>query len=257
VLRATVDNEQLAGPGGRAGVQPDTGNALLVMRRWPITEVLAVQISPNAAFPRTWATVPANQYGIEHPLINMYSDSASATAPDGGHSILLAPGFVNWGKGRNSQRLLVSYINGWPHTSLTAAATAGDTTLSVDDVTGFTGASAFMYDGQLTEPVSVSSVSALAPQQLPNGVGTAQTGPGTLTLTGPLTQTHSEGVMVSALPANVLWAAVLAAVTQALESGITSVTIQNLPGSQTSGGHGVLELETQYEMLLNDYRRVI
>jgi hypothetical protein len=93
--------------------------------------------------------------------------------------------------------------------------------------------------------------------QLPNGVGTAQTGPGTLTLSAPLTYAHNAGVVVSALPANVLWATVLAAAEQALTSGITSITIQNIPGSETDGGKGTGELAAMYEVLLDDFRRVV
>jgi hypothetical protein len=258
VLRATVDNEPLTGPGApRVGVERSTGNGTLIMRRWPVTQVLAIQRARNAVFPRVWSAVPAGLYEVTHPLINQYTDSASATMPDGAQAITVAPGYVDWLYGRNGWRYLVSYVNGWPHTSLTATAATGTTTLAVDDVTGFAGASAFAYDGADTESVSVSTVAATTPLVLPNGVGTAQTGPGTLTLSAPLASTHLQGVVVSALPANVLWASVLACATQALESGIEAVTIQNLPGSQTVGGHGVQELEAAYETLLTDYRRVI
>lgn len=257
VLRATVDNEELSGPGNvRVNVQRDTGNGILVMRRWPVIQVLAVQTSPNASWPRQWTTVPAGMYEAEHPLIGQYTDTASATAPDGGSSILLAPGYVDRRRGRNGTRLLVSYTNGWPHTSLTQAAAAGATTLHVDDVTGWTGASGFAYDGSVTEPVAASAVSATTPLALPNGVGMAQTGPGTLTLSSPLASPHAAGVVVSALPANVLWATVLATAAQELQAGATSVSIQNMPGSLTEGGHGVSDLTTEYEVLLGPYRRV-
>lgn len=258
VLRATVDNEYLTGPGApRVGIQRETGNGLLVMRRWPVTEVLAVQISQNAAFPRVWSTVPAGQYEVEHPLLNEFTDSASATMPDGGSSIVVAPGYIVDWYGRNGLRVLTSYTNGWPHTSLTQAASIGDSVLHVDDVTGWVGANGFVYDGASTEAVAVSSVAATTPLALPNGAGTAQTGPGTVTLSTPLAYAHDEGTVVSALPANVLWATVLAAATQALESGITSVSIQNINGSQTTGGHGVSDLEDQYKELLDPYRRVV
>jgi hypothetical protein len=258
VLRATVDTEELSGPGApRVGVQRDTGNGLLVMRRWPVTEVLAVQISSNRSWPREWSPVPAGRFEVERPLINMATDTASATAPDGGSGILVAPGYVSWDHGRNGQRILVSYTNGWPHTSLTAAAQVGDTVLQVDDVTGWTGANGFAYDGASTEALSVSSVSATSPLPLPNGAGAAQTGPGTVTLTSPLTYAHDAGVVVSALPANVLWATILAAATQALESGITAITIQDIPGSQTVGGHGVSDLEMQYKELLDPFKRIV
>lgn len=257
-LRSTINTEELAGPGNiRVGVQHGSGNGLLVMRRWPVTQILAVQTSPNRSFPRQWTQVPSTQYEIEHPLINVATDTAAADGPDGGSSILLAPGIVDWRCGRNNLRLMVSYTNGWPHTSLTATATTGAMVLNVDDVTGWVGASGFVYDGGSTEPVAVQSVSATTPLPLPNGVGFAQTGPGTVTLTAPLAYQHTQGVVVSALPANVLWATILAAATQALESGITAITIQNLPGSETVGGHGIEELQMEYEMLLQPFRRIV
>lgn len=258
VLRATVDNEYLTGPGSpRVGIERGSGNGILVMRRWPIIDVLAIQLARNNVFPRAWSTIPAGQYEVAHPLLNAETDSASATMPDGGARITVAPGHIDWCYGRNGYRILPSYTNGWPHTSFTSSATAGETTVPVDDVTGFTGATAFVYDGLTTETVTVSSVAATTPLILPNGVGTAQTGPGTLTLSTGLAYNHAPGVVVSALPANVIWATVLAAATQALESGIDAITIQNLPGSQTVGGHGVEELANQYELLLDPYRRII
>lgn len=257
VLRSTVDNEQLTGPGApRVGIQRGSSNGLLVMSRWPVTEVLAIQTSQNRSWPRSWSTVPAGQYEVEHPLINLYTDAASATGPDGGASIIVAPGYIpSLSLGRNSTRVLVSYNNGWPHSSLTAAAVAGDTVLHVDDVTGFTGVSAFAYDGSFTETLSVLSVAATVPLNLPNGVGTAQTGAGTVTLSSPLANPHAAGVCVSALPANVIWAAALAASAQALEAGITSISVQNISGSLTEGGHGVADVQTSYEWLLEPFMR--
>jgi hypothetical protein len=259
VLRATVDNEYLTGPGApRVGVEQDTCIGTLVMRRWPVIDVLAIQTASNRSFPRTWSTVPASKYEVTYPLINALTDTAAVTAPDGGSSITLAPGVVPPLRcGRNSTRILVSYTNGWPHASLTAAASAGAMSLSVDDVTGWAGASGFIYDGSATEPTSASAASAATPLALPNGVGTAQTGPGTITLASPLANTHPAGAMVSALPANVLWATILACATQALESGIDAIAMPAIPGTQTTGGHGVEELETQYEALLDAFRRVV
>lgn len=257
VLRATVDNQELTGPGSRrVGVQPGTFNGLLVMSRWPVTQVLAIQTSPNRSFPRTWTPVPSGMYEPEHPLINLYTDAASATGPDGGASIIVAPGYIPpLSCGRNSTRILVSYTNGWPHTSLTAAANSGDTVLHVDDVTGWAGASGFAYDGAQTETVSVLSVSATTPMNLPNGVGTAQAGPGTITLSSALANPHAVGVCVSALPANVIWASALAAASQALEAGFTSISVQNIAGSLTEGGHGVADVQTSYEWLLEPFMR--
>lgn len=258
VLRGTVDTEQLTGPGSpRVGLVPGTDITRLILKRWPVTQILAVATSPSRSFPRAWSLVPAGMYDIEHPLINSLTDTASATTPDGGWSVQVAPGYIPPLRcGRNSSRIEVSYVNGWPHTSLTAAASIGDTVLHVDDVTGFAGAQAFVYDGGITEPVAVLSVAATTPLVLPNGAGTAQTGPGTVTLATGLANPHAAGVVVSSLPANVLWAAALAAASQALEAGITGLVVAATPGTESEGGHGVEDLVTEYEVLLQPFRRI-
>lgn len=270
VLRATADTEYLTGPGApRCNVDRNTGNGVLNMKRWPVTSVLAIQVSSNRDFPRAWSAVPAGLWDVRHPLL-FSGDSASATAPDGGWTIDVAPGYIGWSPwgrtrtggytgsgGRNSQRVQVSYINGWPHTSLTEAASAADTVLNVDDVTGWTGASGFAYDGAATEPLAVESVSANSPLVLPNGAGTAQAGPGTVTLTAPLGFDHEQGTLVSALPATVIEAAIYAACFQALESGIDAVAVQDLSGRQVSSSEVSADLETSYRKLLDSFRRVM
>lgn len=257
VLRATVDTEQQSGPDYRVAVEQATGNSRIILARWPVTQVLAIQIAANAVFPRQWTQVRAGNWDIEYPIIGTYNSSIPSSAGEGGQSILLGPGYMGWALGRRGYRVSVSYINGWPHAGLAQDAAAGDTELHVDDVTGFTGASSFLYDGSSTETVHTTTAAATNPLVLPNGGGTAQAGPGTLTLAEPLMFDHTKGDVVSSLPQDILWATILAAATQALESGITSVSIQNLPGSMTAGGHGVSDLELQYQQVLEPYRRVI
>lgn len=270
VLRATADTEYLTGPGApRCNVDQNTGNGVLNMKRWPVTSVLAIQVSSNRSFPRVWTAVPDGLWDVRHPLL-FSGDSASATAPDGGWTVDVAPGWIGcspWGRtptggymgsgGRNSQRVQVSYINGWPHTSLTEDAVEGDTVLNVDDVTGWTGASGFAYDGAATEPLAVESVSANSPLVLPNGAGTVQAGPGTVTLTAPLGFDHDSGTLVSALPATVIEAAIYAACFQALESGIDAVAVQDLSGREVSSSDVSADLETSYRKLLDSFRRVM
>lgn len=267
-LRSTADTEFLNGPGQpRCNVDRDTGAGVLNMKRWPVTEVLAIQVSPARAFPRTWTPVPAGQWDIRHPLI--YSgDSASATAPDGGWTIDVAPGWIGcspYGRtpaggftgagGRGGQRVQVSYVNGWPHTSLTANAEQGATTLDVDDVTGWTSASGFAYDGSGTEPLTGGSVAATSPLVLPNDAGTAEAGPGTITLTSPLAYPHEQGTVISALPGAVIEATILAAAAQALEGGIDAITIQTISGQKSSSGFDIDSLTKQYQAKLAYYRR--
>ncbi len=263
VFRSTIDNEQRSGPGEfRINIEQDTGVVRWVLTRWPVTEILAVQVAPGAVFPRQWRNLPTGAWDIENPLIGVYNSYVSSgSGASGGQAIQIAPGYVGWGLGRQGYRLACSYVNGWPHAGLVQNAEKGDLLLHVDDVTGMTGATVFIYDGAFTERVHVSSVVANANVTLPNGGGTAPAGPGVLNLTTALNFDHAGSlpatVTVSAIPTDILWATILAATTQALDAGITSVSIQNLPGSTTVGGHGIQELVTHYELLLEPYKRVI
>jgi len=260
VLRATVNTEYPAGPGmPRCNVDPDTGNGVLIMKRWPVTEVLAIQTSPARSFPAAWTPVPAGQWRIRHPLV-FSGDSAAPTGPDGSWTVDVAPGYISWqAAARRRGGLLVqaSHVNGWPHTSLTEDAPEGAETLYVDDVTGWAGAAGFAYDGGATEQAVVASVTANTAFPLPNGAGFALSGPGMLTLSSPLQYQHEAGTVVSALPATVIESAVYAAAIQALEGGIDSVTIQTLTGEKVSSGSGISDIATEMELLLDPFKRVI
>lgn len=256
VLRATVDTERLNGPDFRLTMQNSTGNARLMLSRWPITQVLQVAVSPNT-FPRTWQVVPSGFFEVERPPIDAYGSTAPTSAGDGGQSVLVSAGYMNWANGREGYTTATSYLNGWAHSSTTASSSSGVTTLAVDDVTSMTGTRVFIYDGAETEVATVASVTANQNFTLPFGTNTVAAGPGTLTLSSATLYPHGSGVVVSAMPQAVLWATILACTEQALESGITAVTVQNLPGSQTVGGQGITALEAEFRDILNPYRRVI
>jgi hypothetical protein len=262
-MRATIDTEVRSGPGDfRINIEQATGNVRWILSRWPVTAILAIQVSGNAMFPRQWTQVQSGFWDIENPVIGVYgSYTPGGSAGTGGQSILIAPGYGSWWLGRNGYRFSCTYLNGWPHAGIMTNATAGSSTIQVDDVTGFAGATARIYDGADTETVHITSVTATTMETLPNGGGTAPAGPGTLNLAAPLTFSHAGSdpatVVVSSLPSDVLWAATLAATAQALEAGITSVSIQNITGSQTAGGHGVSDMHLQWETIMEPYRRSI
>lgn len=258
VLRSTVDNEFINGPGNyRTNYRQGTGETRIILSRWPITNILAVQWTATSVYPRVYQTIPSGMYEIERPVLGLYQSSAPTGSGDGGQSITIAPGFGGWWMGRQGYRYLVSYTNGWPHTSLTANVAAGATTLPVDDVTGWLGATGTIYDSTQQESIIVTGVTANTPLQLPNGVGTAPSGPGTVTLSAPLNFAHNSGIVLSTLPGSILWATMLQATAQALEAGITSVSVQNIPGSMTTGGKGVHDLLLESDLLLAPYRRLI
>lgn len=258
VLRSTVDNEYINAPGTYRGqVRSSTGETRLILSRWPITNILAAQFSNTSSYPRVWTTIPVGFYEIERPVLGLYQSAEPTGSGDGGQSITIAGGFGGWWAGREGFRYLISYENGWPHTALTSSVAAGATTIPVDDVTGWMGATGTLYDAVQRESITVTGVTATTNLALPNNVGTVPSGPGTLTLSTPLAFAHTAGIIVSTLPGSILWATLLQATAQALEAGITSVSIQNMPGSITTGGKGVHDLLLESDLLLAPYRRLI
>ena len=151
VLRATTDIELCHGPDFRVTVGPASGgrvltpywgaspaqNARLIMSRWPVLSVTSVQTCPNNQWPRQWTTLPAGYAEPEKPPIGWYGSSSPSGDASGGQAILVGGGYINWCYGRNGWAIQVTYLNGWPHASLTSAVAAGVTSLPVNDCTGW------------------------------------------------------------------------------------------------------------------------
>ena len=258
-LRAVVTTEELQGPNYRVTVQNSSGNGRFIAARWPVTQVMSMQVASNSGWPRQWTALPAGNFEPEYPVDGLYGASIPS-AGAGGQGILFAPGYVSWPAGwpgatvtgRNMFRVSATYLSGWPHTCLTAAATAASSTIAVDDCTGWVitgtngtqiGAAGVIYDalGGGMEPVVCTGVSAA-------------TGPGTLTLASPLNYDHGAAIMVSAMPDTAIWAAALLAGRAALIRGATATTIQTTGGRQqkTRGG-----LDDEARELLTTFRRTV
>jgi hypothetical protein len=128
----------------------------------------------------------------------------------------------------------------------------GSTTLNVDDVAGFTGALAKLYDGADTETVTVASVSAIS-SAVPAAVG-----PGTLTLASPGTAyPHmAPGITIQSMPQVIRWAAMLLAKSEALERGPTSTTVGSIPGRSTPGSKAIADAEERAAKLLSRFTRI-
>jgi hypothetical protein len=231
----------------------------IIASRWPVTQVTSIQVSPNSTWPRSWTSLPSGSFEPEYPVDGLYGASSPSSGA-GGQGILFAPGYIGWGcgwpggqvTGRLAWRIAFTYISGWPHTSLTATAAAGATTIDVDDVCGWVltgtndeivGAAGVIYDalGGGQEGINVTAASVA-------------TGPGTLTLASPLNFTHQPLIMVSALPQTVIWATALLAGKAALARGATATTSQTMGGKQQSGMH---PLEVQARQMLNAFRRTV
>ena len=255
-LGANLNTEYLDGPDFRATVQNSTGVGRILLQRWPVTQITGVSVSPAKAFPRTWTALPAGAWDIEVPILGHYGTNTPTGSGEGGQAILIAPGYLTWNGGRWGTRIQISYIHGWPHTVLTATATAGTTSLTVEDITGWApasggtqGAAGVMYDingGQ--ETISCTTATPAS--------GSIQAGPGTLTLKSALAYTHAPGILVSSLPANVIWATSLYAAAEALTRGAQATQLRSQNGA-VGPATGAEELKVEAELILAPYRRSI
>jgi hypothetical protein len=255
VLRATLDTEVFRGPDFRVTVLNGSRNGRIILQRWPILDIVSLQIAPDAYFPRQWVTVPAGHYEPEYPVIGVYGSATPTAAGEGGQAIIVEAGWINWNLGRHGYVIQVQYYNGWPHCGLTANAIAGDMTLAVDDCTGWgitsafsgvTGATGTVYDSGQQEVVQVTASSVVA-------------GPGTLTLSAPLAFSHAAGTLVSTMPQSVSWAVIKYAASIALTRGSTATTVQTIPGGggNTGGVASQDKMAAEAEQLLAPFRRVI
>jgi hypothetical protein len=267
VLRATVDTEVLHGPDFRLTVGPAGGggvsnsfwfndtpsfNARAVMSRFPILQVTQVQVCANNVFPRKFTTLPAGWAEPEYPPIGIYGSSSPSSEAYGSQVVLIGPGYIDWSMGRNGWICMISYINGFPHAEITAQASSGTNTLTVDDCTGWgitsyqgvTGATGVIKDSGQQETVHVTSASATA-------------GPGTLTLSSNLVYPHAPGTLVTTLPATVEQACILFCVAEALTRGATTTTIHDIGGHSQHTGGDIEGLNSEAELLIHPFRRTI
>jgi len=267
ILRATVDTELLHGPDYRVTVGPASGgayptpywgnsapqNARLILSRWPVLSVTGVKTCPNNLWPRTWTSVTAGYFEPEVPAISVYNSVAPAGSADGGQAILVGGGYIDWTYGRNGWAIQVTYVNGWPHASLTAAVDAGVTSLPVNDCTGwatenyydtYTGATGRIEDSGQQEAFHCTASSVTS-------------GPGTLTLSTETTYPHAAGTLVTTMPATIQQACIYFATAEALTRGATSTTIHAVGGAAQSSDGGAKSLIEEGELLLHPFRRTV
>jgi len=234
---------------------------MFLVSRWPVIEAVQGLYSSSMTIPPQWSVVPASSMWIAEGFDVAAPGAAGAEA----YMVEIAPGIVSWINGRAGLRFQLSYINGWPHAQLAAAASAGDTSIQVTDVTGFyslsgVGVTATIFDEPNDEQVTVAGSEAVNPTILPFSKTAVQTGPGTLTLSSPLQYSHDAGLLVTTIPASVQWATILLAGAQALSRGATAVTVQALRGSLSGSNDmkaGVRAYIEQAKDILVNYRRIL
>lgn len=234
-LRATTTVETLVGPGSFRFQTKPNGSVWLLLSRGPVTSIIGGRSTPATAFPPSWTTIAANQFRIEYPVVGVYGTTAPGAAGEGGQAVIMAP-IASWVWGRQSTLIEVTYVPGWPHTSLTAAAAAAATSLAVDDITGWVGAYGTLYGpGGTQEVVTVSAAT-------PTTTG-ATSGPGTLTVAATAYQ-HAAGTLLTTLPARAMQAAIYHCCGQALTRGATATVVQTVSGG--TGGAGGARTAKEY-----------
>jgi hypothetical protein len=246
-LRATVSTETLPCPDYRVTIIGSTGAALVILARKPILSVLSGQIAALSP-PLVYQPIPGNAFVINQPAPGVYDSSVPGDAAESGQTLTLAAGYVTAWAGRRGQMLQVTYISGYPHCTLTADSPAGSDALTVDDTTGWAppagtaaGASGMAYSSGNEEVVRCQATSAVR-------------GPGTLILDAPTGLAHQAGTIISALPSQVMQAAILFAVSQALVRGATATQIGSISGG-TSHGDNPAWFAGEAELLCKPYRR--
>ena len=136
-----------------------------------------------------------------------------------------------------------SYINGWPNTFTSAQASAGSTTLNVNDTTGmYEGQNLTIWDGMDDEYVQIDSV-----------VSATQ-----ITLTTGTKYRHGTGVNISALPAVVKQAVihfVVALIKQRGQGGLVLSEIGE-PVAVSSRSETSMTDEAQGYDLLDEFKSV-
>lgn len=233
----------------------------MITNEWPVLAVVSAQYAPAAVFPRTWTALTSTQWDVEESVPVNTGSAGAAGSAQGGNAIVFQPLTASWIYGRKGFRLQANYIAGWPHAGITAAVTQNATSISVDDVTGWSIATAAnpitprIYDGGSEEIVTVTGATATN-----DTTGLAMYGPGTLTLSTGTQFSHPGPVggisscLITTMPGVIQRAAILLSVHEALVRGATATTVQRQPGVVVDGGGVQLDLEA-YEMLL-PFRRV-
>ncbi|MES1975821.1 MAG: hypothetical protein V4472_25465 [Pseudomonadota bacterium] len=257
-LQTAVRTESVMAPGHRCGILPD-GTARFIASFSPIMAVLLAEVaytwpSGNPAVYNYRTLNPGQAFPEYTAPSDDWQSAAPGTAAPGQNAILITGGAVNWCNGRMGERVQMFYLNGWPNSQLTAEATSGTSTLTVDDVTGWAGVAGELYDGERSEGVFVKSVTAA------NSKAGTPVGPGTLMLQAPLVNTHTPSVtsplLVSAMPHGVRWAAGLFSKAVALRQGATVVSAPGGKTQSSSGSTGAIEDALHEAALsLGTYRR--
>lgn len=257
LLCASVDTQEEQGPDFYLTVDGSTGEGRFLCMRWPVLSIVSGQWAASAAYQQggpPFQPIQTWQMRTEGTLLGELGTLAPGASAAGPNVIRIAPGVVDWSNGRRGCRVQIQYENGWPNTFIQSSTAkpngpaSGDSSVHVDDITGWAGVSGRIYDGENTEAVLVSSVT-------PDVVG-ATVGPGLLNLAAGLAYAHPPNVRISAMPASLQWAALLMATAMALTRGATAIAAQSVRGTMAGSGRSIEDLMVEAEGILLPYARL-
>ena len=248
-IRATVSTETFLGPDYRVTVRGSTNAVNVILSRKPILEVTAGQWA-YANPPLTWSAIPADAFVVNQPSPGIYAGVPGiGDAGESGQSVTLGGGYITWWNGRNGMFLKISYVSGYPHCILTQDAPAGSTALTVDDCTGW-------YPSTLPPPGASGIVYDAGDEETIECIGTSVTaGAGSLLLGAPTAFEHQAGTLISTLPAQLMQATILFAISQAIVRGATATGTQSLTGTAIHGDAPEV-FASEAELLCKPYARV-
>lgn len=230
VLASTQDTDSL-----RASIDR-RGFLKIHPRYWPVTEVVSLSYG---SLPSLMASVSASACWIEQesivlPLQGLNTSFMGAIQFSGNYSAT------------QEQFVTVTYVNGWPNTTLSASVTVGASVIAVKDRTGFTPGSQFqIYDGASTELCEVASSFTTA------------RGAGNVTISSPLTYQHAASMSVSSLPPAIKQAAIYVTSAILKARGNAALVMQTLTPNtfQTSNPSAMADFNAAVD-ILKPYRRI-
>jgi len=235
-LRATQDTETELGPDFIITLKSN-GWARFRMTTWPILYLVSGEVSPASSGVSTGILIPGSALMPEHSGLPHTGSLVPSVSP-GPTAAMIAPGYVDWNNGRNGYVVSITSISGWPVCGIDVAASAGASSIHVDDITGWWlddsgGSRGTIYDPPLREVVTASGV-------MPDITGEI-TGSGTLSLANPLQFSHTPNVggsaqadqriLLSAMPAALIQAGYYFGNHYGLLRGATAAVMQSARGT--------------------------
>jgi len=232
IIGATIDTEQQ-----RTRVRPD-GTIRFHPKYFPVVALtdLAFGYSPSTV---TSVTDCSIAWLEEQEIIYPYAQLAQSMSSQG------ALGFGFPASSRAETYVKYTYVNGYANTLVAVAASAGATSITLEDGVGLAAGCMFtLFDGASTERVVVAS--------------TYTFGSATVPLTAPLQYSHAVGVSASALPAAIKQAAILYTTAALKIRGDSSLVmaVTTMPSMQSAGSQRVGSDIALAQEMLAPFRRI-